>query len=234
MSGPGGWREPRISTRAWDRSLAWLHQALAIYRAEQAVAGQAAALLWRGRALGDVTEAKRCLRESLELSRRLGDNVGVGVCQVFLGVAAARDGDLDEAAQLAGVLIDLAGQEASMGHGAEVLQALAESSRLDEQIGRRPRRSYQLAAAALAHLARDEPVLAISALGGHDAHPSEFAIAPFGRIGEHVDWLDHAVMAAMRARLDAGAVAVAAAVARAKPLDQLIDELIIQSAEDIT
>jgi tetratricopeptide (TPR) repeat protein len=178
MSGPGGWREPRISTRAWDRSLAWLHQALAIYRAEQAVAGQAAALLRRGRALGDVTEAKRCLRESLELSRRLGDNVGVGVCQVFLGVAAARDGDLDEAAQLAGVLIDLAGQEASMGHGAEVLQALAESSQLDEQIGRRPRRSYQLAAAALAHLARYEPVLAISALGSTMRTPASSPSRP--------------------------------------------------------
>jgi hypothetical protein len=119
-----------------------------------------------------------------------------------------------------------------MGRGAEALQALAESARLGEQIGRQPRRSYQLAAAALAHLARDEPVLAISTLGGYDAHPSEFVIAPFGRIGEHVNWLDPAAMAAMRARLDPDAVAAAAATARTRPLDELIHELIIQPAED--
>jgi predicted ATPase/class 3 adenylate cyclase len=277
--------------QAWDRSVAWLHDALAIYRAEQLAAGQAAALFWLGRAHEDPAEATRCFRESLELSLRLGESVGVGVCRVFLGVAAARRGDLDEAArlaeqvveecgasgvhypvsealvllaviahrrgqdaaavtflreavarsrdvddrrQLAAVLIDLAAQEASMGRGAEALQALAESSRLGEQIGRRPRRSYQLAAAALAHLARDEPGLAISALGGYEAHPSEFVIAPFGRIGEHVDWLDPAAMAAMRTRLDPDAVTAAAATARSRPLDELIDELIIRPAEDST
>jgi predicted ATPase/class 3 adenylate cyclase len=274
--------------QAWDRSLAFLHEALAIYRAEQLAAGQAAALFWLGRAHGDPAEAERCFGESLELSLRLSESVGAGVCRVFLGVVAARDGDLDEAVrlaeqvveecgasgvhypvgealvllaviahrrghddaavtylrdavahsrdvddrrQLAAVLIDLAAQEASMGRGAEALQALAESSRLDEQIGRLPRRSYQLAAAALAHLARDEPALAISALGGYDAHPRELAIAPFGRIGGHVNWLGAAGMAAMRARLDPSAVAAAAATAHTRPLDQLVDELIIQPAE---
>ncbi len=274
---------------AWDRSLAWLHEALAIYQAEEMAAGQAAALFWLGRALGDATEAKRCLREGLQLALQLGDGVGVGVCRVFLSVLAARDGDLDEAVrladqvveeclasgvhypvgqalvllsfvahrrgqddaaltilrdavahsrdvddrrQLAGVLVDLAAQAASTGNGAEALQALAESSRLDERIGQLPRRSYQLAVAALAHLARDDPVLATSALGGYDAHPSEFAIGAFGRIGEHVGWLDRAAVAAMRARLDGGAVAAAADAARARPLDELIDELIIQPAED--
>jgi predicted ATPase/class 3 adenylate cyclase len=275
--------------QAWDRSLAWLNEALAIYRAERLATGQAAALFWLGRAHPDPAEAKRCFRESLELSLRLGESVGVGVCRVFLGVAAAREGDLDEAVrladqvvqecgasgvhfpvgealvllasiahrrgqgdaartflhravnhsrevddrrQLAAVLIDLAAQEASMGRGAEALQALAESSRLGEQIGRHSRRSYQLAAAALAHLARDQPVLAISALGGYDAHPSEFFIAPFGRIGEHVNWLDPVAMAAMRALLDSDAVTAAAARARTRPLAELIDELIIQPAED--
>ena len=41
-------------------------------------------------------------------------------------------------------------------------------------------------------------------------------------------------MAAMRAHLDTGSLAAAAATARARPLDELIDELIIQLAEDIT
>ena len=275
--------------QAWDRSVAWLYEALAIYRAEELAAGEAAALFWLGRAHADPAAAARCFRESLELSLRLGESVGVGVCRVFLGVAAAREGDLDEAVrlaeqvvdecgasgvhypvsealvllaviahrrgqdpaavtflrdavarsravddrrQLAAVLIDLAAQEASMGRGAEALHALAESSRLGEQIGRQPRRSYQLAAAALAHLARDEPALAISALGGYDAHPGEFVIAPFGRIGEHVNWLDPAAMAAMRARLDPDAVAAAAATARSRPLDELVDELIVRPAGD--
>jgi hypothetical protein len=152
--------------------------------------------------------------------------------RTFLHHAVTHSREVDDRRQLAAVLIDLAAQEASMGRGAEALQALAESSRLGEQIGRHSRRSYQLAAAALAHLARDQPVLAISALGGYDAHPSEFFIAPFGRIGEHVNWLDPAAMAAMRARLDSEAVTAAAARARTRPLAELIDELIIQPAED--
>jgi predicted ATPase/class 3 adenylate cyclase len=274
--------------QAWDRSLAWLHEALAIYRAEQVAPGQAAALFWLGRAHGDPAEAKRCFGESLELSMQLGESVGASMCRVFISVLAAREGALDEAVrlaeqvveeccasgvdypvgqalvllasiahrrgqddaartflhdavthsravddrrQLAAVLMDLAAQEASMGRGAEALEALAESTQLDERIGRLPSRSYHLAVAALAHLARDEPVLAISALGGYDAHPSEVAMPPFGRIGGHVNWLDPAAMAAMRARLDADAVAAAAAAARARSLDGLIDELIIHPAE---
>jgi hypothetical protein len=47
------------------------------------------------------------------------------------------------------------------------------------------------------------------------------------RIGEHVGWLDHDAIAALRANLGPGAVAAAAATARARPLD----ELIIQPAE---
>jgi hypothetical protein len=82
----------------------------------------------------------------------------------------------------------------------------------------------------LAHLARDQRALAVSALGGYDAHQSEFGGA-FGRIGEHVGWLDHDAIAALRARLGPGAVAAAAATARARALDELIDELTIQPAE---
>lgn len=89
-----------------------------------------------------------------------------------------------------------------MGHGAEALQTLAESSRLDEQIGRLGGRSHRLVVSALAHLAREERVLATSALGGYDAHPSGFVIGTFGRVSEQIGWLDRAAVAAMGARLD--------------------------------
>jgi predicted ATPase/class 3 adenylate cyclase len=296
-SAPPRWRAPALMSaamvaqndQAWDRSLAWLHEALAIYRAGQVAAGQAAALFWLGRAHDDPAEAERCFRESLELSAQLGESVGVGMCRVFISVLTAREGNLDEAArlaqqvveeccasgvhypvgqatvllasiahrrgddeaartflhdavthsrdvddrrQLAAVLMNLAAQEASMGRGDEALEALAESSQLDEQTGRLPSRSDQLAIAALAHLARGERVLAVSALGGYDAHPSELAIPPFGRIGGHVSWLAPAAMTAMRASLDPDAVAAAALTARPRSLDGLIDELIVQPAED--
>jgi len=143
--------------------------------------------------------------------RRLWSTSGVAT-----GTVASNGSNADRR-QLAAVLIDLAAQEASMGRGAEALQALAESSRLDEQIGRLPRRSYQLAVAALAHVARDERVLAISALGGYDAHPSEFAIAPFGRIGGHVNWLDRAGMAGPRGQPGPDAGGRESAISAAPP-----------------
>jgi isocitrate dehydrogenase kinase/phosphatase len=88
----------------------------------------------------------------------------------------------------------------------------------------------------LAHLAQDERDLATSALGGYDAHPSKFVITAFGRqsVNEQAGWLDQAAVAAMRARLAPDAVAAAAAVARSRSVEQLIDELIIQPAENIS
>jgi predicted ATPase/class 3 adenylate cyclase len=147
--------------------------------------------------------------------------------------AVAHARDLDDRRTLAGVLVDLAAQEASMGRGTDALQTLAESSRLDEQIGRLAGRSYRLLVAALAHLARGDRGLATSALGGYDAYPSKFVITAFGRlsVSEQGGWLDGADIDAMRARLDHDAMAAATVAARARPVEQLIDELIIQPAE---
>jgi hypothetical protein len=72
--------------------------------------------------------------------------------------------------QLAGVLVDLAALEAAMRRGAQALHTLAESSLLDEEIGRLPGRSYRLAIAAVVHLARGQPGMSIAALGAYDAH----------------------------------------------------------------
>lgn len=117
-----------------------------------------------------------------------------------------------------------------MGRGVEALQALAESSQLDEQIGRLPGRSRRLAVAAVAHLAREQPELSISALGAYDAHPPEDARSPRSRVGGSVGWLTDAVETT-RARLDRADVAAATIAARSKSLEELIDELIVQPAK---
>jgi predicted ATPase len=282
--------------QAWDRSVAWLREALAIYRAEGAAAGQAASLFWLGRALGNwsdpemggnhAREATRCFEESIRLFTRLGDWVGAGWCRIWLSSQAFWDKDLDRAEklckqviaecnavgarhpmgqalcnlafiarrrgrndaaleflhdaaavyrdlddpwQLAGLLVDLAEQQAAMGRGDEALQALAESSRLDEQIGRMPGRSFRLAVAAFAHLARGQPAMATSALGAYDVHPPEVSRMPWSGVGGSIGWLADTVETT-RARLDPAEVAVAAAAARRKSLDELIDVLIIQPA----
>jgi hypothetical protein len=59
---------------------------------------------------------------------------------------------LEDPWQLAGLLVDLAALEAAMGRGTEALHTLAESSRIEDQIGRRPGRSYRLAIGAVVHL----------------------------------------------------------------------------------
>jgi predicted ATPase/DNA-binding SARP family transcriptional activator/class 3 adenylate cyclase len=283
--------------QAGNRSIAWLREALAIYRAEELVAGQAASLFWLGRALsnwlnpedsqGLAMEAMRCFEESLRLSIDVGDLVGAGWCRISLSSHALWDDDLgraeelatqviqecgsagirhpmgralgnlafisqrrghDDAAlelleeaialyrelddpwELAGVLVDLAAVEAPMGRGAEALQALAESSRLDEQMGRLPGRSFRLAVAAVVHLARGQPAMATSALGAYDAHP--VVAANWGRLGAgggSIALLGDAVQST-RARLDPTEVAAATAAAHHRSVDELIDEQIIQPA----
>jgi tetratricopeptide (TPR) repeat protein len=277
---------------AWDRSIAWLREALAIYRSARASAGQATSLYWLGRALVNlsdpehVMEAKRCFHEGMRLSEQLGDSYGVGSFRIWFSVEAFENEDLDRSEQLAdqvieecsaagerypvgqglcvlafvarrrgrddealellqdavalyrelddpyqlsGLLVDLAEQEAVMGRGAEALQALAESSQLDEQIGRLPGRSRRLAVAALVHLTCGQLDMSISALGAYDAHPPEDARSPRTRVGGSVGWLADAVETT-RARLDRAEVAAAAVAARGKSLDELIDELIIHPA----
>jgi predicted ATPase/DNA-binding SARP family transcriptional activator/class 3 adenylate cyclase len=281
---------------AWEQSVAWLREALSIYRAEEAVAGRAASLYWLGRALAGwsdtehsrdhAMEAARSFEEGLELCMRLGDRYGVGSFRIWLSVQAFESEDLDRSEQLAnqvieecsaadarqpegqalcilafiarrrgrddaalellhdaialyrdlddpwrlsGLLVDLAEQEAVMARGDEALQTLAESSLLDEQIGRLPGGSRRLAVAALVHLTRGQEGMSIAALGAYDAHPPDDARSPWTRVGGSVGWLANAVEAT-RARLDPSAVAAATATARGKKLEELIDELILQPA----
>jgi predicted ATPase/DNA-binding SARP family transcriptional activator len=148
----------------------------------------------------------------------------------FLRDAAALYRELGDPWQLADILNDLAAQEAYQGRDIDALQTLAESSEIDRQIGRLRRRATKLAATAVVHLARGDRALATSALGAYDAHPGEGPPRPLNRVGGYIGWLVDAVEAT-RARLDPTEVASAAAAARSKSLDELIDELIIQPAK---
>jgi predicted ATPase/DNA-binding SARP family transcriptional activator len=139
--------------------------------------------------------------------------------------AAAVFRDLDDLGFLAGLLVDLAAQEAAAGRGAEALQTLAESARLGNEIGGGPGRTHLLAVAAVVHLARGQPALAVAALGSHDAHPAP-PRPPSGYVGWPTDSVE-----AMKAQLDAAEVAAATIAARHKSLDELIDELILQPAQ---
>jgi predicted ATPase/class 3 adenylate cyclase len=105
--------------QAWDRSIGWLRESLAIYQAVEATAGQAASLLWLGRALrlgrepddghDDIFEADACVEESLKLSIQLGDQVTAGWCRISLSQQAIENQDLDRAEQLSQQVIDECG-----------------------------------------------------------------------------------------------------------------------------
>jgi predicted ATPase/class 3 adenylate cyclase len=159
------------------------------------------------------------------IARRRGHD---DAAREFLQNAVELYRDLDDPWQLTGFLVELATQEAAMGHGAEALQALAESSQLDDQIGRLPGRSLRLAAAAVAHLARGQTALSISALGAYDAFPA--GDASRAKFGGYRGLLAEAVETT-RDHLEPAEVAAATVAARRKGLDELIDELIIQPAK---
>jgi predicted ATPase/class 3 adenylate cyclase len=281
--------------QAWNQSVEWLREALAIYRSEQATSGEAAVLYWLGRALANLwdeptenhtMEATRCWEESLRIFTGHGDVAGASWCRLWLSSQAFANGDLrrseqlanqvieecaaagvqhpvgqawcilafiarrrgshvtalellkdavalyqelDNPWQLAGVLVELAEQEATMGQGSEALQALAESSRLDEQIGRLPGRSRRLAVAAVVHLSRGQSAMSIGALGAYDAHPPDDAGSPWSRVGGSIGWLTDLVETT-RAQLDPAEVASARTAAQGKSLDELLRELIIRPA----
>jgi predicted ATPase/class 3 adenylate cyclase len=281
--------------QAWDLSSRRLREALAIYRSEGAVAGQAMSLFWLGRALGNLADPEvaednamvtACFDEGVRLFTRLGNWFGVGWCRIWLSSQAYWAGDLDRSEQLAnkvirdcdaagqrhpigqalcilayiarrrgqddaaleflqeavglsrglddplqlsGMLVDLAEQEAAMDRGAGALQALAESSKLDEHMGRLPGRSRRLGVAAFVHLARGQPAMATLALGAYDMNPPQVSRMPWSGLGGSIGWFADTIETT-RARLDPTEVTVAAAAARGKRLDELIDELIIQPA----
>jgi predicted ATPase/DNA-binding SARP family transcriptional activator len=149
--------------------------------------------------------------------------------------------DLDDRWQLAGLLVDLAVQEVAVGRATEALTALAESVRLDDEIGRLPGRAFRLAVAAVVHLARDQPTMAIAAMGAYLAHPTgprawgqvftgsdKVDVLPW-LAGGYLGWISDAVNAT-RAQLDPAEVVAATVAARSKSVDELIDELIVQPA----
>jgi predicted ATPase/class 3 adenylate cyclase len=101
---------------AWDRSIRRLRDALEIFRAERAVAGQASALFWLGRTFvhgtspsvaETVREAKACLEEALALTRQSGDDALAGWCAAWLANHALWSGDLDRAEALATDVIEM-------------------------------------------------------------------------------------------------------------------------------
>lgn len=93
---------------------------------------------------------------------------------------------------------------------------------IDQQIGRLPGRAYTLGIAAVVHVARGDTPLSTSALGAFDAHPVEGALAAL--LAEPIE--------TARGRLDRTDVAAAAAAARRRSVDELIDELIRRPAAD--
>jgi predicted ATPase/class 3 adenylate cyclase len=201
---------------------------------------------------GDLDRAEQLARQVVDECRATRARHPVGQALAVLAYVARRRGhghaalallqeaeaiyrDIGDRWQLSGILIDLSAQHAAMGRGAEALQALAEASRVNEQIGRLSGRWFLLAVAAFAHLANGESGSATSALGGYDAHAEATGWGRPDRRGNprggggYIRWLDD-VIESTRGRLDPTEVTAAAAAAHGRNLDELIDELIIQPA----
>jgi predicted ATPase/class 3 adenylate cyclase len=232
------------ATRCWEESLR-------LFTALGDVAGASWCRIWLSSeafANEDLGRSEQLANQVIEECHAAGVQHPIGQASCILAFIARRRGshatalellqdavalyqELDNPWQLAGVLVELAEQEATMGEGAEALQALAESSRLDEQIGRLPGRSRRLAVAAVVHLARGQLAMSIAALGAYDAHPPEDAGRPWSRVGGSIGWLADLVETT-RAQLDPVDVACARAAAQRKTLDELIHELIIRPATE--
>jgi predicted ATPase/DNA-binding SARP family transcriptional activator len=125
--------------------------------------------------------------------------------------------ELDDPWQLTGALFQLA-TSATADHGSEGLRALAESAMLHAEIGPRRGRAVILAAAAIVHVTRSDTALATAALGAWDANlrRDELELSLAGAVER------------TRAQLDPKAVARANELARGKPVDQLIEDLVIR------
>ena len=162
-----------------------------------------------------------------DIARRRGDET---TTLALLRDAADVYRDHGDPWSLATTLTDLAAQQARMGLD-EALPDLAESVRLAEEIGTLAQRQLALAVAAYIHLASGRRAMAIAALGAYDAtgHTLTAWGARRSVVSEHADWLRQTLQDT-RAALDPVAVATAAASARQRPLEAVIDELILQPA----
>ena len=183
----------------------------------------------------DLDEAESRSRHVLEIC---GDTHPAGQALRNLGYMQAQHGRLDDALahvaeaaalyrrlddpwQLAGVLLELSLLESRAGHFPAALTALAESTRLAKRIARSGRFAG-FGAAAVIHLARGRADLAIAALGAYDAFVTPRGLQPWAA----------AFVSEARTRLDADAVAAAAATALRTPVDDLVDRLILEQATD--
>jgi hypothetical protein len=161
------------------------------------------------------------------IARRRGDDTAA---LALLRDAAGAYRDHGDPWSLASSLAELAAQQTRMGlDGA--LQDLAESVRLVEQIGTLPGRQLTLGVAAYIHLASGRPAMAAAALGAYDAtgHTLSNWEAGADVVPERADWIMQHLQD-IRAALDPIAVATAAASARQRPIEAVIDELIVQPA----
>jgi predicted ATPase/class 3 adenylate cyclase len=102
--------------QAWDQSISWLREALAIYREAGTAAGEAASLFWLGHALGNrwdpdqlevaASEARQCFEEGLRLFTKISDRLGAAWCRIWLLNQAFWEKDLDQAEMLANQVIE--------------------------------------------------------------------------------------------------------------------------------
>jgi predicted ATPase/class 3 adenylate cyclase len=224
---------------------------LALFTQRGDAAGAAWCQVWLGSLAfwdDDLDRAERLAEQGLQDARAVDAQHAAGQALCNLAFIASRRGDaaaaltfleeavalyrhLDHRRLLAEALVDLAAQEATVGRAEEALQALAESSRLDEQLGRLTGRSYRLAVAAAVHLARGHIGLSAAALGAYDTHAytTEGSREARGRHADYSGWFSQTV-AGTRAQLDPAEVEAATVAARSKALDELMDELIVRPA----
>jgi predicted ATPase len=99
----------------WGRAATRVREALAIYRAADGTAGEAASLFllgvtlaspWNPERSAHRDESTQCFDESLRLYARLGDWVGVGWCRILLSELAFPDQHLERSEHLAEQVVE--------------------------------------------------------------------------------------------------------------------------------
>jgi predicted ATPase/class 3 adenylate cyclase len=143
---------------AWDQSIDLLGSAMATYRADEHLAGQAACLFLLGRAHGSQPGGRRraveCFTEAARLYTQIGDVMGAGWCGVFLSTDAYMRGEMEHADRLA---VDVVRRCETAGVRHPVGQALHVRAHIARHVGddASARRHLQQAAALYSDL--DDP-----------------------------------------------------------------------------
>ena len=161
------------------------------------------------------------------LARESGDD---NAAVAYLQEAAGLYRDLGDPARLAGMLGDLAAEQARLGQPREALQNLAAMARLAKETGRSADVPLILTIAAVIHAEGGDPALMLAAIAAYEAHPESRAAARIDpRPTSVLHRLTDAVNAA-RAQVDPAELADATAAARRKGVSRLVDELILRPA----